>query len=137
MAILAKRSDLSPSLSSQTPTPENQFDGTAGEAIEYADACYLAADGLIYRCVGATPADTSLVHGFAANKQREGKPITIYRNAYFAYTAESGAGAAVPGTRYYVDAATAGAINTTANGPACAVGALYGNIIVTTTWDKV
>ena len=137
MALLVKRSDMAASLSSQTPTPENQIDGVAGEAIDYGDACYLGPDGLFYRCVGTSPASTALVHGFAANAQRANKPITLYRNAYFGYTAEADSTTAVPGTLYYVDGTTPGALNTTVNGHACAVGALFGNIIVTTTWDKV
>lgn len=137
MAILAKRTGFGPSLASQTPTHENQFDGFAGEALEYGDACYVAADGYIYRTVGTSPADTALVHGFASQKQRANKPVTIYRNAYFGYTAEEGTGTVVPGKRYYVDANTAGAINDTVNGKACAIGGLNGTIIVTTTWDKV
>lgn len=137
MPILTRRAGFEPSLSSQVPTHENQYDGFAGEEIGYGDACYVAADGLTYRCVGTSPAETALVHGFAANRAKSGRPITIYRNAYFGYTEEEGASNVVPGRRYYVDATTPGALNTTVNGQACAVGALYGNIIVTTTWDKI
>jgi hypothetical protein len=112
MANLVKRTDIYPGLSSQTPTPENQIDGVAGEAIDYADLCYIGADGLFYRAHSGTALATQ-ARGVAATKCRAGKPMTIYRVAAFGYTEENGADTAVPGKNYYVSA-TAGRLSDTA-----------------------
>lgn len=112
MANLTKKTDIAPSLASQTPTPENQIDGVAGENIDYADLCYIGADGYIYRAHSGTALATQ-ARGLAATKQRAGKPLTIYRCAAFGYTEENGATTCVPGKNYYVSA-TAGRLSDTA-----------------------
>jgi hypothetical protein len=109
---LTKRTDFLPSLASQTPTPENQIDGVAGEDIEAGDLCYIGTDGLFYRTNTGSAAATK-ARGMAATSQREGFPLTIYRVAVFGYTETSGSGSAVPGTDYYVSS-TAGRLSDTA-----------------------
>ena len=112
MPDLVKRVSMPPSLSSQTPAPENQVDGIAGEDIDFADLCYIGADGRFYRAHTGTPEATQAI-GLAATKQREDKPVTIYLSAVFGYTEETGPTAAVPGRNYFVSA-TPGRLSDTA-----------------------
>jgi len=134
MADITKRADLSPSLASQTNTPENQIDGVIGgsEVIDYGDLCYLHSDGTFRKALYAGGgANSTTVYGIAANRNRPGKPLTLYKSIVFAYSEDI-----VPGQKYYLSAVTAGALSDTPNGKPVAYGGLRGEIHFEANWDK-
>jgi hypothetical protein len=67
-----------PSVSSTRPLTTNSLGGAlAGESIRAGDACYVGADGRVYRSIGARPDHAADVRGFAASNATEDQPLTL------------------------------------------------------------
>jgi hypothetical protein len=110
MAAIAKSG--TPSLSSPLPPPNNQTTGlTAGEALDYWDACYVkASDGKVYKSTGAALAQAAEVHGYCPGKHAVGdKNVTLYHgNVNVNYAA----GRTDFGAPFYLSGTTAGGLDT-------------------------
>ncbi len=106
MALVAKSGI--PSLSTVMPQQSNVIasGSKAGEAIAAGDACYIAATGLVWRCIGDTEA-SAVAHGLAARKAVAGEAVTLFRGVEFHY----GSGL-TPGTAYYLSDSDEGALDT-------------------------
>jgi hypothetical protein len=107
MAVIAKSG--TPSLSSVLPGQDKTISGLlAGEAIAAGDACYINADGKVYKSTGAAANAAAKVDGFAAREAGIGEAVTLVFDVNFRY----GSGM-TPGARIYL-AATAGLIDNAA-----------------------
>lgn len=107
MALVTK---VSPSLASVLPPANTKITGLkAGEAIAAGDACYINADGKVWRAIGTTlGAAAAKVDGFALVAAPVGEAVTLIHDVVMRY----GSGL-TPGARYFV-ALTAGALDTVA-----------------------
>jgi hypothetical protein len=104
MAVIAKSG--TPSLSSVLPGQDKTISGLlAGEAIAAGDACYINADGKVYKSTGAAANAAAKVDGFAAREAGINEAVTLVFDVNFRY----GSGM-TPGARIYL-AATAGLID--------------------------
>jgi hypothetical protein len=96
-----------PSLATQTPQPANRLTGlVAGEALAAGDACYINADGRVYRSSGAATNAASRVRGFAAVPAVTGEAVTLVYGVNFRY----GAGL-TPGANVFLSATIVGGLD--------------------------
>lgn len=104
MALITK---VSPDVDASSAMVALQAPLIAGEALEVADACYIAgADGLVYKADGTAGDELAQFAGFAARTAAIGDPITLYGiGTRFKY-----ATGMTPGDRFFV-AATAGRLD--------------------------
>ncbi len=104
MAQVAKIA--APSLASLLPNGTDLLAGLkAGEALTAFDACYIKADGLVWKSTGAAAAAAAKVRGYAAKTTAVGEPVTLYKNVRVEYGA-----ALVPGTDLFLSGVTAGTL---------------------------
>ena len=95
-----------PSLSTALPSFEHTLGGRlAGEAIEAADQCYVAADGLVYLASGAAANELARVRGTAFTAASQGEAVTLLHGVRFRY----GSGL-TPGADVYLSGTVAGGI---------------------------
>lgn len=108
MALLTRAADAS--VDASTAMFTEQISGkVAGEAIAACDACYVAADGMVYRSNGTAANAAAKVDGWAAQAATAGQGVTLFgRGLRMRY----GTGL-TPSALYYL-AATAGGLDTAA-----------------------
>jgi hypothetical protein len=107
MAALTKNG--TPSLSTPSPGFEHRVPAGlyAGETIGAWDACYINADGKIYRSTGAAANAAAVVDGFAFQPYTTGDPVTLYYGVHAAY-----ATGMTPGVPYYLSGTVPGGLDT-------------------------
>lgn len=110
MAALTK--NLTPSLSTPSPGFEHRLPSGfyAGEAIGAWDACYMNADGKVYRSNGTAVNAAAVVDGYAAQPYAAGDPVTLYWGVHCAY-----ATGMTPGTPYFLSGTVPGGLDTVAS----------------------
>jgi hypothetical protein len=85
-----------PAVVSPPPLAANSVGGArAGENIRAGDACYVGADGRIYRSIGARPDHAADVRGFAASDAAEHQPLTLVFDIAVRYGEQLRQGAAL------------------------------------------
>lgn len=83
----------------------------AGEALFLGAACYVAADGLVYKSNSVAADALAAVHGFTGRAVAIGEPVTLFGiGARFHYAATG----LVPGAQCFLSAVTAGQLATAA-----------------------
>lgn len=105
MAAIAKSG--TPSLASLTPQPggDKTRPLVAGEALGAFDACYIKADGTVWKSTGAAANAAAKVRGYAPQATSAGEVVTLLRNVRVRYGASL-----TPGSDIYLSGATAGAL---------------------------
>lgn len=94
-----------PSLASLTTQVESISGLFAGEALGPFDACYINADGKVYKASGAAANAAAKVRGFAAQAVGIGEAITLYTNPRVRYGA-----ALTPGIQLFLSGTVAGGL---------------------------
>lgn len=110
MALLAKGTH--PGLA--TPEPPNNArigSGVAAEDLAACDACRFGTDGRVFRSIAAADDANAVVDGFVMKDATAGETVTLYSNVNVGYGKGS---LVVPGTNYFLSAAQAGGLDTTA-----------------------
>lgn len=103
MAEIAKSG--TPSLATLTTQVNSMAGLLAGEAIAAGDACYINADGKVYKASGAAANAAAKVRGFATQAASQGEAVTLAWNVRFRY----GSGL-TPGINVYLSGAVAGGL---------------------------
>ena len=109
MAAIAKLG--TPSISTAVPTPAQSLSGLlANDTIAAGDACYINADGMVYRANGAAATAPAQVAGFAATAAVAGQAVSIYWHVNFNYGS-----ALTPGALVYLSGTVLGGLDSAAS----------------------
>lgn len=109
MALVTKSTLASMDAASGGLAPHLSDNLIAGEALGVADACYINADGMVYRANGTAANAAARVRGFTPRAIAAGQPVSLFgKGAKFEY-----ASGMTPGADLYL-ATTAGGLDTVA-----------------------